>query len=80
MKIANKFFENVAKFEYLERTLINQNCMYEQIKSRLNWEIACYHLVQNIFPRHMLSKNIKIKIHKIIFLLIGLHGCVKIGL
>jgi hypothetical protein len=47
IKTANMSFEGVAKFKYLGRTLTGQNCMQEEIKSRLNLENACYHLVQS---------------------------------
>jgi hypothetical protein len=36
IKMANRSFEDVAKFRYLETTLTRQNCMHEEIKSRLN--------------------------------------------
>ena len=36
---------------------------------------ACYHSVQNILPSSLLSKNLKIKIFKIIILRVVLYGC-----
>jgi hypothetical protein len=45
IKVANRPFEDVAKFKYLSTTLTDQNCMHEEIKSRLNLGNACYHLV-----------------------------------
>jgi hypothetical protein len=36
IKIVNRSSEDVAQFKYLGTTLTDQNCMYEEIKSRLN--------------------------------------------
>jgi hypothetical protein len=49
IKIPNRSFENVAQFKYLGVAVTNQNCVQEEIKSRLNSSNACYHSVQNLF-------------------------------
>jgi hypothetical protein len=45
----------------------NQNLIQEEIKRRLNFGNACYHVVQNLLSSRLLSKNIKIRIYKTIF-------------
>jgi len=47
MKVASKSCVNVENFKYLGPSLINQNCMHEKIKSRLNSGNTCSHLAQN---------------------------------
>jgi hypothetical protein len=76
IKIANWCFENVAQFKYLETTVTNQNLIQEEFKRRLNSGNASYHSVQNLLSSHLLSKNIKVRIHKTIILpIVVLYWC-----
>jgi hypothetical protein len=62
IKIANRSFEDVAKFRCLGTTLTDQNHMHEEIKSRLNSGIACCHSFQSFLSSRPLSRNSKVKI------------------
>jgi hypothetical protein len=75
IKIANRSFDGGAKFKYLGTTLMDQNCMQKEIKSRLNSGNACYHSVQSLLSSHLLSRNIKVKIYKTIILPVVLYWC-----
>jgi hypothetical protein len=55
--------------------IADQNCIHEEIKSRLNSGNACYHSVQSLLSSRLLSRNIKIKIYKTIILPVVLYGC-----
>jgi hypothetical protein len=50
----------------LGTTVANQISIQEEIKGRLNSGNSCYSSVQNLLTSHLLSKNIKIKIYKIV--------------
>jgi len=65
----------VEQLKYLEITLMSQNSIQEEIKSRLEAGSACHHSVQNILSSSLLSKNINIKIHRTIILPDVVHGC-----
>jgi hypothetical protein len=73
IKIANRSFEGVTNFKYLGKTLTDQNCMNNEIKSRLKFGNACYHSVQNLLSSCLLSRKVNIKIS--IILPVVLYGC-----
>jgi hypothetical protein len=52
----------------------------EEIKKRLNSDIACYHSAQNLLSSLLLSKNLKIRIYKTIILPMVLYGCEALSL
>jgi hypothetical protein len=47
----------------------------QEIKRRLNSGNACYHSVHNLLFSRLLSKNVKIRIYRIIILPVVLYGC-----
>jgi hypothetical protein len=55
--------------------LTNQNFIQEAINRRLNSDNACDHSVQNLLSSRLLSKNIKVRIYKIIILSVVPYGC-----
>jgi len=67
--------QSVEQFKYLGTTLTNQNSLQEEIKSRLKSRNACYYLMQKLLSSSLLSKNLKIKIHRTIILPVVLYGC-----
>jgi len=75
VRIDNSTFERMEDFKYLGTSITNQNSVSEEIKSRLRSGNACYHSVQNILSSRLLSKNLKIKIHRTIILPVVLYGC-----
>jgi len=70
MKVSHQSFERVEQLKYFVTTLKNQILIREEIKSRLNSWNDCYLSVLNLLSSSLISKNVKIKIHRtIIFLL-----------
>jgi hypothetical protein len=59
----------------LGKTLTDQNFIEEEIRSRLKPGNACYYLVKNLTSFGLISKNIKITIHRTIILTVVLDGC-----
>jgi hypothetical protein len=79
IKTDNKSLERVEQFKYLGTTLTNRNSIQEEIASRLKSGKVCYHSVQDLLSSSSLSKNIKIKIYRIIIVPVVCMG-VKYGL
>jgi UDP-galactopyranose mutase len=75
METDNSSFERVEEFKCLGRNLTNQSSIQEEIKSRLKSGKACYHSVQNLLSSSLLSKNLKIKIHRTLIFPVVLCGC-----
>ena len=65
----------MEEFKYLGTTLTNQNSTQEETKSRLKSGNDCYHSVQNHCSSSLVSKNVKIKLYRIIILPVALYGC-----
>jgi hypothetical protein len=75
IKTANRSFENVSQFKYLESTVTNQDLIQEEIKRRLNSDNAFYYSVQNLSSSRLLPKNVKVRIYKTIILPVVLYEC-----
>jgi hypothetical protein len=75
MTIDNSSIERMEDIKYLGTMLTNQNSIQEEIKRRLKLGNACYYSTQNLLSSRLLSKNVKIKIYRIIILPVDLYGC-----
>jgi hypothetical protein len=56
-------------------TVKNQNLIQEEVKRRLNSGNAFYHSVLNLLSSCLLSKNVKVRIHKTVIVHVVLYGC-----
>jgi hypothetical protein len=59
----------------LGTTQANQNPIYKETESRLKSGNACYLFVLNLLSSSLLSKSIKIKIHRTVILPLVVYGC-----
>jgi sorting nexin-29 len=75
VKIDNGSIESVEEFKYFGTTLIDQNSIQNEIKSRLKLGNACYYSVKNRLSSRLLSENLKFKIYRTIILPVVLYGC-----
>ena len=72
--------DRLEQFKYFATTPTNQNSIQEEIKSRLKSGNGRYHSVQNLSSSCLVSKNIKIKIYRIIILPVVSCGCGTLSL
>jgi hypothetical protein len=75
VKTGNRSFERMEQFKYLGTKIMYRNSIQEEIKSKFKSGNACYHSVQNLLSSSLLSKNIMLKIYKIVILPVVLYGC-----
>ena len=61
--------------QYSVSFVANQNYIQDGIKCRLKAGMLCYYSLQTLLSSRLLSKNLKIKIYKIIILPVLLYGC-----
>jgi len=75
MKMDNSPIGRVEEFKYLGTTMVYQNSIREEIKSRLKLGNACYYSVHNLLSSSLLSKTLKIKTYRTIIFPVVLYGC-----
>jgi hypothetical protein len=73
IKTTNRYFENVSQFKYT--TVIYQNLIQAEIKSRLILVNACCHSVQNVLSSPLPPENIESRIYKTIIFPLFLYRC-----
>jgi hypothetical protein len=69
------FLTENEQFKYLGTTIINQNYINEEIKSRFKSRNTCHYSVRNLLSFSLISKNVIIKTYRNINLPIVLYGC-----
>jgi hypothetical protein len=62
VKIANRWFENLAQFRYLGMKATNQNLIQEVIKRKFNSGNAFHRSDQNLSPSRLSPKNRNIRV------------------
>jgi hypothetical protein len=75
LNIDSNSFGRLEDLKYLVTSVTDQNSIQEEIKSRLRSGNACYHSVLNRLSSSTLSKDINIKIYRLIILSVVLYGC-----
>ena len=74
MKTDNSSSDREEQLKYLGTTVTYQSSIQEEIKSRFKSRNVCHHSVQNLLSYCLISKNIKIKIHRTVILRAAFYG------
>jgi hypothetical protein len=74
-RIDNSTFERVLIVSIFGNNFNKSKFYYGRFKSRLRSGNVCYYSVQNLLSSRLLSKNLKIKVYRIIILPVVLYGC-----
>jgi hypothetical protein len=75
--IANWSCGIMEKLKYMGMPVTNQNLICKKIKSRLNSENVCYHLVQNLLSSCLLSKTTNIQNYNLACIFVWLCNLVS---
>ena len=73
MKVDNSSIERVEEFKYLG-TILSENSIQEEIKSRLMSGNASKHSVRNLLSSCLLPKIMKIEIYRTVIQFVSLYG------
>jgi len=79
VNIYNSSCERVDQFKYFGTTVLDQNSIQQEVKSRLKTGNVCYHSMYNFLSSCLLSKSKNLKIQRNVIMPVGYGIGVKLG-